>query len=76
METQKNNPSTSFMRGWRNVPQGKVKEVRAELMKLFGVTSDPAWRQRLYGRKELTVSEYEAVKQIFKRYGITDVFSI
>lgn len=66
--------TTSFILGWQHPPQGKTKELKDKLLTLFKVKSDPAWRARLYGTKELTVSEAQKVKEIFKEYGINNIW--
>jgi hypothetical protein len=63
-----------FWRGWMNVPQQNVGRVRARIMRALGVTTFQSFRDRLNGRVKLTSEEVEKIEEIFKDFGIIDVW--
>jgi hypothetical protein len=64
----------SFLKGWLKVPQGKVHEVRVKLMKALNITTRVAFLDRLNGKVEPKVTEHAAIEEIFKGYGIKDIW--
>lgn len=64
----------SFQRGFDNLPKKNVKEVKFELMKVLNITSSPAWYDRLHGRVEPRVTEVERIEEVFRRYGVTEIW--
>lgn len=64
----------SFQKGWGQVTVGQSKEVKAEIMKKLGITSNSNWLQRLKGKVEPRVSEAKAIETVFKKYRITDIW--
>lgn len=66
--------SFSFLKGYRQLPNGKLKEVRVKIMNAIGVTGEPAFYRRLRGEIEPKVSEARAIEAIFSEYGITDIW--
>ena len=61
----------SFEKGYKMVPLGKADEVKAEIMKVFGITSKPAWFRRLRGQVQPRVGEAAQVEEVFKKYNIS-----
>lgn len=68
------NINYSFKKGYNQVPVGKVKEVKAELMQELGIKSDPSWLTRLRGNYDPKVSDIRAIERVFSKHGITDVW--
>lgn len=60
----------AFERGYNEVPLGQAEEAKQELMKIFNISSRPAWLRRLRGEVKPKVDEYEAVEQVLARYGV------
>lgn len=65
---------TAFKKGWNQVPQGKTKEVRSEIMHRLGINSTQAFYSRMRGVPELRVSQASQVAEVFAVYGITDIW--
>lgn len=66
--------SYSFKRGFDQVPVGVVKTVKSEIMAALGITTHPAWLNRLRGTTEPKVSEAQAIENVFKSHGIKEVW--
>lgn len=64
----------SFQRGWGQVTVGQAKEVKAEIMKKLGITTNSNWLQRLKGRVEPKVSEAKAIETVFHQYKIFEIW--
>lgn len=66
----------SFQKGYDQLPAGRVKEVRGELFKALGISrgSRKAFLMRLRGETEPKVREAEAIEEIFRAEGITDIW--
>lgn len=71
-----NENNFSFQRGWAKVPQGKVREVRTKLMAALNITTRVGFLDRLNGKVEPKVTEHAAIEQIFKEYGIKDIWGM
>ena len=68
--------SFSFERGWSQVPQGRVREVRTKLFEAFKLrkTSRISFSNRLKGKTEPKISEVIAITEIFHAEGIKDIW--
>ena len=64
----------SFMKGWKQLPQGEMKAVRAEICKALGDVSLPTFYARLQGKPEPRISEAKAIEEIFSKRGITEIW--
>lgn len=64
----------SFKKGFDQVPHGKVKQVRDELMDALGIKTRPSWLARLRGNVEPKISEAETIERIFAKYNINEVW--
>ena len=62
----------SFRKGWDQVPKGKAAKVKAELKEALKITGDAIFYNRMKGTPEPTVSEYNAIAGVFRRYGISN----
>ena len=61
----------SFRGAYDSLPRNKQAEVRGQIKKVFGVSSDKAVWARIAGITEPKVSEAAAIEQLFlKNYGI------
>jgi len=64
----------SFQKGWYQVRQGEVAEVRKKLMATLGITTRMAFIKRLNGDVYHIPAEKEAIERIFSEYGITEIW--
>lgn len=62
--------SKSFNKGLREVPHGKIKEVKKKLMAALGVTSPLGYRNRRNGRVDHTIDDCIAIEAVFSQYDI------
>ena len=62
----------AFKKGWDLVPKGKAAAVKADIKEALGITGDATFYNRMKGVPEPTVSEYNAVAGVFRKYGIAD----
>lgn len=64
----------SFLKGWSQVRQKDVKEVKQKIMSVLKLKPDSrvAFSRRLNGHVEPKVSEAKAIEEIFAEYGITE----
>jgi len=79
MQTKKIHPLMSnkayaFQKGFRQVKNEDLRNVKKEIMTALGLQSRTSWYQRLYGNVEPRVSEKIAIQGIFAPYGITDIW--
>ena len=63
----------SFIKGWNQLPKGKIAEAKKDIKAALGIKSEPQFYNRLRGFPEPTISEYEAIKEIFQAFGIVDI---
>ena len=68
------NSKFSFRNGWSQVKQGDARAVRARLMEVMNITTLQSFRDRLNGKVEPKVLEYQGIERVFAEYGITDVW--
>ncbi len=74
---QKNNEimnEFSFKRGFSQVRQKDVKEVKKRIMSALGLTTRVSWNARLNGKVEPKVSEARAIEDVFADFGIKSVW--
>ncbi|MCM1168827.1 MAG: hypothetical protein NC324_02710 [Bacteroides sp.] len=64
----------SFRRGWLQVKNGDMPEVKRRLMAAMGTETRAGWCYRLRGDVEPKVTEARAIEKIFADYGIKDVW--
>lgn len=64
----------AFLRAWKQVRQGDVRQCREEVMKALRLTTRMAFLKRLNGEVEPRVSEAKAIESIFAKYGIEEVW--
>lgn len=64
----------SFKRGFAQVQQKDVQQVKERIMSALGLTTRVSWYARLNGSVEPKVSEARAIEAVFSDYGIKDVW--
>lgn len=64
----------AFKKGWGQVPYNKTKEVRERIMAALNLQTRNTFYIRLRGKIEPKVSEAEKIEEIFRDYGITEVW--
>ncbi len=64
----------SFKKGYDQVQQKDAKEVREKIMTALNITTRRSWGLRLDGKIEPKVTEAQSIENIFKEYGITEVW--
>lgn len=64
----------SFKKGWNQLPNGKTREVKAEIIKALNLKFTTSFYPRLNGDIEPKLSESKAIEDIFAKYGITDIW--
>lgn len=64
----------SFKRGFSQVRQKDVSDVKKRIMSALGLTTRVSWNARLNGSVEPKVSEAKAIEMIFADFGIKDVW--
>lgn len=63
----------SFKKGWNQVPNEKLTEVREKLMEALDINRANFYK-RMRGDVEPKVSEAAAIELVFKQYGITEIW--
>lgn len=64
------NAAYAFKKGFSFLKQKDVQNAKAELMKVFNITSAPAWKRRLEGMVVPSVAQAKKVEGVFKKYGV------
>lgn len=64
----------SFQKGWSQVRRKDVAIVRTKLMEELNITTRMAFLDRLNGKVEPKISEYRAIENVFKMYGINEIW--
>lgn len=64
----------SFQKGFSQVKQRDIKNVKRKIMSALGISTRPSWTARLNGVVEPKVSEAKAIEEIFAEYGIKQVW--
>lgn len=59
----------SFKKGFSQVMQKDISNVKHEIMITLGITTNVAWLNRLNGKVEPKVSEAKAIEETFAKYG-------
>jgi hypothetical protein len=66
----------SFQKGWSQVKQREAAAIRSKLMVALNITTRMAFLDRLNGKVEPKITEYQAIEKIFAEYGIKKVWGI
>lgn len=64
----------SFKKGWKQLPQSAVPEVRSKIISALELKTIPSFYPRLNGRIEPKISEARKIEAVFAEYGITDIW--
>lgn len=64
----------SFQKGFSQVKQKDIKNVKRKIMSALGISTRPSWTARLNGVVEPKVSEAKAIEEVFAEYGIKQVW--
>jgi hypothetical protein len=64
----------SFQKGWFQVRQGEVAEVRSKIMAKIGITTRMGFLNRLNGDTIGTEADREAIERVFAEYGIKNIW--
>jgi hypothetical protein len=64
----------SFKSAYESLPKNKMGEVRDEIKKILGVKTNKSVYDRISGRIEIKVSQYQAIVPLFLKNGITIQF--
>ncbi|MDR2816063.1 MAG: hypothetical protein LBB62_05105 [Proteiniphilum sp.] len=73
-EMKEKDTDFSFERGWYQLKQRDVKEVRVKIMSALCITTRMAFLDRMKGKYIPKVTEAKAIEGIFADYGIKDVW--
>jgi len=71
---KKENNAFSFQKGLDQIPHGRVGEFKNDLMETLGIKSHPAWLRRLRGDIEPKPKMQKQIEEVFKGYGITEIW--
>lgn len=66
----------AFRKGWSQLKLRDTKECRERIMKALNITTKVGFCQRMRGGVEPKVSQARALEEIFKSYGITDIWGM
>lgn len=64
----------SFKKGFSQVRQKDVANVKHEIMSALGITTRMGWSNRIRGIVEPKISEAKAIEETFAKYGIKEVW--
>lgn len=66
----------SFTKGWGQVSIGMMEVVKQELIKILSIRNEMMWWRRINGKgcRPLSFAEVVAIEEVFKKYGITDIW--
>lgn len=62
--------SYTFLRGWKALPNGKMNDFKNEILGLFGHKLRSQFYLKM--RKVIRKDEYDAVTDVFARYGLKE----
>ena len=62
--------STSFKKGLREVPYGRIKEVKRKLGEVLGIKSRAGLDNRIRGLVDHSVADCVKIEAVFAEYGI------
>lgn len=65
---------SSFLKGWGQLPKSLASEVKNEIKLALKIKSDAQFYRRMYGVPEPSVSEAEAITEIFNRRGVKEIW--
>lgn len=65
-----------FRKGFYQLRIQDHNDVREKISKVLEINNKQSFYHYLYGRLESTVSKSQAIEQIFKEYGITEVWGM
>lgn len=68
------NSQFSFKKGWDKLPNSKTREVKSKIMVALKMKVASSFYSRLYGKVEPKISEARQIEDIFKEYGVTDIW--
>lgn len=68
------NAEFAFLKGWKQLPLGEIKTVRAEICAALGGVSFVTFYSRLRGFPEPKISEARAIEEVFAKRNITDIW--
>ena len=66
----------SFLRGWSQVKNFQMQQVKNEILDALGLKTRVSWYQRLYGNIEPRITEARAIEAVFAKYGIKDIWGV
>jgi len=64
----------SFQKGWYQLRQCEVADVRNKIQAKLGTTTRMAFLNRLNGVTQGTPAERDAIEKVFAEYGITEIW--
>ena len=64
----------SFKRGYAQIKNKDVREVKCKIMAALNIKTRTAWAARLNGDVEPKVSEAKAIEDIFKEYQVKNIW--
>jgi len=64
----------AFLKGYNQVQRMHLVLVKKEIMEALGLRARTNWYLRLYGKVVPKVSEAKTIEEIFKKYGIIEVW--
>lgn len=68
------NKKFSFKKGYGQIKQKDLPNVRKELMQALGVSNRMSLSQYMRGKIEPKMGQAKAIEQVFAKYGITEVW--
>jgi len=63
-----------FERGLSRLRIADFDQAREEIMAAIGINNRVSWFEYKTGRRELKIGQAKAVEEVFKKYGITDIW--
>jgi hypothetical protein len=66
--------SFSFKRGYGQVQNKDLKDVKRQIMEALNLKNRASWYQRLNGAIEPKITEARSIEEIFSKYGISTVW--
>lgn len=69
-------PKYAFLKGWKQIPDDDKIIVKIEIMQLFSIISDAAWRRRIKGQVIPNDEQMRHVEAVFKKYKIKDPWGL